>query len=191
MSEISQVLSKSQLWWSSTLYVHVKSGSVIHQDAKKKLPRQFFDSQEAKNDELGRPPRRSPKTGSPRTWILDDFWSFFAMMFGLFFYTFPSGVSSFFNMQPPALLLSAFFLLYAARTMCESTKKIKNMQRNSEICKWRAYPRTQTSNIDKLSATCRMQSFAPKRPPTKGGPAVLAPLGALGFTSGDYSGTCV
>ena len=72
-------------------------------------------------------------------------------------------------------LLVAFNLPFS-----KSTEKVKNMQRNSEIGTWRAYPRTQTSNVDKLSATCRMQSFAPKRPPTKGGPAVLAPLGAFG-----------
>ena len=30
----------------------------IHQDSKKKVPSPFFDSQEAKNDELDPPPRR-------------------------------------------------------------------------------------------------------------------------------------
>ena len=49
----------------------------IDQDAKKKVPRQFFDSQEAKNDDSGPPPRRRPRTGSPKGLILYDFWTFF------------------------------------------------------------------------------------------------------------------
>ena len=49
----------------------------IHQEAKKKLPRQFFDSQEAKNDDSGPPRRREPKTGSQKNLIFDDFRTFF------------------------------------------------------------------------------------------------------------------
>ena len=45
----------------------------IDQDAKKTLPRQFFDSQEAKNDDSGPPRKRRPKTASPKTLILDYF----------------------------------------------------------------------------------------------------------------------
>ena len=46
------------------------------QEPKKQLPRQFFDSQEAKNDDSGPPRKRRPKTGWPKTWILDDCWLF-------------------------------------------------------------------------------------------------------------------
>ena len=48
----------------------------IDQDAKTIRPRPFFDSQEAKNDDSGPPRKRRPKTASPKTSILDDFWSF-------------------------------------------------------------------------------------------------------------------
>ena len=47
----------------------------IDQDAKKKVPRQFFDSQEPKNDDSGPTRKKRPKTATPKTWILNDFWS--------------------------------------------------------------------------------------------------------------------
>ena len=109
-----------------------------------------------------------------------------------------SGIPQHSNLSLSSKMID-FFLLYAAiifaSCLSQSICHFSNQQKKSSTCreiqksaKGRPYPRTQTSKLNKLFPTCRMQSFAPKRPPTKWGPAVLAPLGAFGSAGPPSSG---
>ena len=132
-----------------------KSNFNIKNRQKKQMPQSIFSTQ-------------FPRSLSDRSWapfwsILDGFWKVFAwffMKFGCIFAAKCADPNRFMRSDSasciatfcvlPFVCCHSFCKLLVAFNLpfSKSTEKVKNMQRNSEICKWRAYPRTQTSNVD-------------------------------------------